>query len=126
MFRHLILPIRNINVKYSSVITSRTMHLLTNKTLVNGKWVSAGDNKEFAVTNPVNGENISNVPDMNASDTQKAIEAAHKAFYSSTWFDTTAKDRSNLLKVSMVEIVIFIHDQFICIFVYKNYTFIVT
>lgn len=78
---------------------SRNMHLLLNKTLVNGDWVSASSKKELAVLNPVNGSIVGNVPDMDASDTQRAIDSASKAFYSKEWYNLTAKDRSNLLKV---------------------------
>lgn len=78
---------------------SRNMHLLLNKTLVNGDWISAKSKKELAVLNPVNGSVIGNVPDMDASDTQNAIDSASKAFYSKEWYGLTAKDRSTLLKV---------------------------
>ncbi|XP_037027790.1 succinate-semialdehyde dehydrogenase [NADP(+)] GabD isoform X2 [Bradysia coprophila] len=74
------------------------MHLLLNKTLVNGDWISASSKKELAVLNPVNGSVVGNVPDMDASDTQKAIDSASKAFYSKEWYGLTAKDRSSLLK----------------------------
>lgn len=73
--------------------------LLLNKSLVNGAWVSAASNKELAVLNPVNGVIVGNVPDMNAADTQSAIEAASKAFRSPQWSGLTAKERSGLLKV---------------------------
>lgn len=78
----------------------RKMHLLLNKSLVNGSWVSAASGKELSVRNPVNGNVIGNVPDMNVDDTKVAIQAAHTAFKSTQWTSLTAKDRSNLLNVS--------------------------
>lgn len=82
-----------------NLLNFRNMHLLLNKTLVNGDWISASSKKELAVLNPVNGSIVGNVPDMDASDTQNAIDSASKAFYSKEWYGLTAKDRSALLKV---------------------------
>lgn len=79
----------------------RTMHsLLKNQAYINGKWTNAGDNKSFKVTNPANDECIGNVPDMNVSDVQTAIDSAYEAFHSEQWQNTTAKERSGLLKVN--------------------------
>lgn len=88
-----------INVVSLKFDNFRKMHLLLNKTLVNGNWVSAGNGNELSVRNPVNGSIIGNVPDMNVDDTKIAIEAAHTAFRSTQWTSLTAKDRSGLLKV---------------------------
>lgn len=79
----------------------RMMHsLIKNQAYVNGEWTDAGDNKRFNVINPANQNVIGNVPDMNASDVQKAIDSAYDAFHSKSWQNTTAKERSGLLKVS--------------------------
>lgn len=81
----------------------RTMHsLLKNKAYINGKWINAGDNKNFDVTNPANQKIVGTVPDMNVSDVQKAIDSAFDAFHSKQWQNTTAKERSNMLKVTFV------------------------
>ncbi|RZC32409.1 hypothetical protein BDFB_001787 [Asbolus verrucosus] len=72
------------------------MHLLNEKAFVNGEWISAKSNKVLNVNNPATGEVIGTVPDMNAEDTQKAIEAASEAFQ--TWQDTTAKQRTQYLR----------------------------
>lgn len=85
----------------------RTMHsLLKDKAYINGKWTSAGDNKSFKVTNPANQEVVGSCPDMNASDVQKAIDSAFDAFHSKEWRNTTAKERSNLLKVKSVKLML--------------------
>lgn len=75
--------------------------LVKNQALINGQWTKACDNKIFAVTNPANMEVIAQVPDMNKSDCQRAIDAAYDAFYCKEWYSATAKDRSALLKVSI-------------------------
>lgn len=77
----------------------RNMHLLLNKTLINGEWVSSSSNAELAVTNPANGSIVGHVPDLDVHDVHKAIDAAHKTFHSNEWSSLTAKDRSTLLKV---------------------------
>lgn len=80
-----------------SVLQIRTMaSLIKDKAFINGAWVSATSGKTFEVTNPVNGKVIASVPDMDAIDANKAIDAAHEAFQ--TWRDTTAKERSALLR----------------------------
>lgn len=73
--------------------------LLLNKTLINGEWVSASSNAEVAVINPANGSIVGQVPDLDVTDVQKAIDAAHTTFHSNEWSSLTAKERSGLLKV---------------------------
>lgn len=80
------------------------MHLLLNRALVNGQWVSGSTNEELPVTNPANGSVIGHVPNLNADDVQKAINAAHDTFHSDEWRSLTAKERSGLLKVSEIVI----------------------
>lgn len=79
----------------------RNMHLLLNKTLINGAWVGAASNAELPVINPANGSIVGQVPDLDVTDVQKAIDAAHSAFHSNEWSTLTAKERSALLKVRM-------------------------
>ncbi len=62
---------------------------------IDGKWVEAGTGKSFTVRNPATGEVIASVPDADARDTEKAIEAAYDAFPS--WSKLPAKDRADLL-----------------------------
>lgn len=84
----------------SQPILNRKMHLLLNKALVNGQWVSGSTNEELPVLNPANGTVIGHVPNLSADDVQKAINAAHDTFHSDEWSSLTAKERSGLLKVS--------------------------
>ena len=70
--------------------------LLKNKTYLNGEWIAANDGKTFPVTNPFDGAHIGDVPDMGATETKAAIEAASKAF--PVWRDKTAGERAKILK----------------------------
>ncbi|KAI8325095.1 succinate semialdehyde dehydrogenase [Martensiomyces pterosporus] len=63
---------------------------------IDGKWVKAVSQKTFAVTDPATLQDISTVPDMDASDVKAAVEAADRAFQ--TWKKTSAKQRSVLLR----------------------------
>lgn len=82
------------------------MHLLLNKALINGEWVSATSNEELQVLNPANGSVIGSVPDLSVDDVNQAINAAHTAFHSNEWGSLTAKERSGLLKVRIVRSVV--------------------
>lgn len=75
------------------------MHLLLNKTLINGEWVSSSSNAELEVINPANGSIVGHVPDLEVRDVHKAIDAAYNTFHSKEWTSLTAKERSTLLKV---------------------------
>ncbi|XP_035671040.1 succinate-semialdehyde dehydrogenase, mitochondrial-like isoform X2 [Branchiostoma floridae] len=70
--------------------------LLKDQAYVGGQWVSAASGETFQVTNPSSGEVLGSVPDMNAGDATKAIKIAYDAFQ--TWRETTAKERSLLLR----------------------------
>jgi succinate-semialdehyde dehydrogenase/glutarate-semialdehyde dehydrogenase len=60
---------------------------------INGSWIES--NHTFDVTNPANGDVISQVPDASSTHIDEAIGAAHEAFFS--WRRTTAYERSALL-----------------------------
>ncbi|KAI8493706.1 Succinate-semialdehyde dehydrogenase, mitochondrial [Branchiostoma belcheri] len=70
--------------------------LLKDRAYVGGQWVSATSGETFQVTNPSSGEVLGSVPDMNAGDATNAIRTAYDAFQ--TWRETTAKERSLLLR----------------------------
>lgn len=70
--------------------------LLTDKTLLNGKWIGANDGSTFPVINPYDGAHIGDVPDMGADETKAAIQAASDAF--PAWRDMTAGERADILK----------------------------
>ena len=83
-----------------NIQAARAMSLVRNQAFINGKWTSASDNKVFDVSNPATLKVIASVPDMTKSDCQRAIDAAHDAFYRKNWYNSTAKERSTLLKVT--------------------------
>ncbi|MFT0174780.1 NAD-dependent succinate-semialdehyde dehydrogenase [Paraburkholderia mimosarum] len=70
--------------------------LLHEQAWIDGQWRDADDGATLDVHNPSTGERIASVPNMGASETRAAIEAAHRAF--STWRATTAKERARLLR----------------------------
>ena len=70
--------------------------LLAENAYVDGAWCGAGSNSTFAVTNPATGETIARVPDLEAEDVRRAIDAAHAA--QPGWAARVAKERSVLLK----------------------------
>ncbi|CAG9787782.1 unnamed protein product [Diatraea saccharalis] len=78
------------------VTPSRNMHLLKKEGYIDGKWVKANNNAVFSVLNPADDSVIAEIPDMNDTDAKNAIEAASKSFQ--TWKDTTAKERSYILR----------------------------
>ena len=63
---------------------------------INGTWLDADDKATFGVTNPADGSRLGTVPDMGATETRRAIEAAHAAW--PYWRAKTAKERAVILK----------------------------
>ncbi|KAH9510114.1 Succinate-semialdehyde dehydrogenase, mitochondrial [Bulinus truncatus] len=70
--------------------------LTFDKAFINGKWISANSGKTFEVLNPANGQVLGSVPDMDESDVQAAIKAAHTSFQ--TWKNTLPKERGAIMK----------------------------
>ncbi len=70
--------------------------LFKEKCFINGEWVDSSSGKTLEVNNPASFEIIGNVPKCSVSETKKAIEDANTAFQ--TWKETTAKERSVILK----------------------------
>mgnify|MGYP001281574601 FL=1 len=60
---------------------------------INGEWQT--DAPTFPVFNPATGEEIGQVPDVDADDARRAIDAAHAAL--PAWMNETAYSRSALL-----------------------------
>ncbi|CAC5423383.1 ALDH5A1 [Mytilus coruscus] len=81
---------------YIRMAAPSSVRFLHEKAYVNGKWADAASGKTFDVVNPSNGKKIGVVPDMDAADTQNAIQFAQTAFES--WKETTAKERSVILR----------------------------
>ncbi|XP_071123258.1 succinate-semialdehyde dehydrogenase, mitochondrial-like isoform X1 [Mytilus edulis] len=81
---------------YIKMAAPTSVRFLHEKAYVNGKWTEAASGKTFDVINPSNGKKIGVVPDMDATDTQNAIQYAQTAFES--WKETSAKERSVILR----------------------------
>lgn len=70
--------------------------LLKNLAYVDGQWVGSHTGATFPVTNPATGELLAEVPDMDAVDTQRAIDAADAAW--AAWRETPCKQKAALLR----------------------------
>ncbi|CAI7642916.1 unnamed protein product [Penicillium pancosmium] len=70
--------------------------LLQTKGFVDGKWTSTPASETFDVLNPASLEKLATLPEMDAADTDSAIEAANKAFAS--FRKTTARQRARWLR----------------------------
>jgi len=70
--------------------------LFRQQAYINGVWLDADSSATIEVTNPANGEVIGHVPDMNAVEAARAIEAARVAMIS--WRKFTAKQRAVILR----------------------------
>ena len=53
--------------------------------LIDGEWVDASDGRTFDSINPASGAVWSKVPEATASDVDRAVRAAHRAFTSGPW-----------------------------------------
>ncbi len=70
--------------------------LFKQKCFINGEWIDSSSGETLEVNNPASLEIIGNVPKCSVSETKKAIDDANNAFQ--TWKETTAKERSVILK----------------------------
>jgi len=62
---------------------------------INGRWLDADGGKTIEVFNPATGQLLGSVPNMGASETRLAIDAANAAW--KNWRNKTAKERSAVL-----------------------------
>lgn len=70
--------------------------LLRTQAFLNGEWVNAPNGATHDVFNPATREKLGTVPNMGASETRRAIEAASAAF--PVWAARTARDRGAILR----------------------------
>ncbi|MDP9161002.1 MAG: aldehyde dehydrogenase family protein [Acidobacteriota bacterium] len=69
----------------------------TYKLFINGEFVDAKSTKSIPVYDPASEEVIAQVPDANAEDVNRAVQAAREAFDSGPWGTTTAQERGRVL-----------------------------
>ena len=74
----------------------KDMSLFRRQCCINGEWVDADDKSTLAVHNPADGVQIGTVPRLGATETRRAIEAAHAAW--PAWRAKTAKERAAILR----------------------------
>lgn len=68
----------------------------TYSVLVGGEWVRAESGRTFTVVNPATADVIAEVPDGTATEIDRAVTAARRAFEGG-WRDTTAQERGRVL-----------------------------
>ena len=71
--------------------------LLHEQCYINGQWLDADSAATIEVTNPANGDILGTIPDMGATETQSAIDAANAAL--PAWRALTAKERATKLQM---------------------------
>ena len=70
--------------------------LLQTQALIDGEWVEATSGQEIDVIDPGTGDCVARVTQSGAAETQRAIDAAERAFVS--WRSVPAKQRAALLR----------------------------
>jgi betaine-aldehyde dehydrogenase len=61
---------------------------------INGRWTDSQGGGVLAIENPASGEVIAEVPDASRADVDRAVRAAHEAFYDGRWSRLTPGARS--------------------------------
>lgn len=64
---------------------------------IDGKWCQASSGKIFETRDPGNGSLLAKIACGDASDVNRAVEAAHRAFYKASWARLPANDRAVIL-----------------------------
>eukprot|EP01083_Nonionella_stella_P154278 496913_1 len=82
--------------------------LLKNKGYINGQWQDAVDKQTFDVLDPASNEVIATIPDMNASETNEAIQTAHLSL--AEWQSYTVHARSEIVNKIYVLMNVY-HEQ---------------
>mgnify|MGYP001319726651 CR=1 FL=1 len=70
--------------------------LLKSQAYVNGVWIDSDDGSTFSVTDPANGETISDVASCGREETRRAIDVAEAAMVD--WRKRSAKERGSFLR----------------------------
>ncbi len=64
---------------------------------INGEWTDSQGGGVTAIENPATGEKIVEVTDATRADVERAVQAAHAAFYDGRWSGKTPGERSRAL-----------------------------
>ena len=73
-------------------------NLETYKMFVNGEWIGSEKSETFESINPNTGKPWALIPEASASDVNKAVEAAYKAFSEGEWSKITPTQRGKYLR----------------------------
>src|SRR5215210_5486462 len=63
---------------------------------IDGRWQEPDSKESFDVISPSTGEKIGRVPAASITDTDRAVEAARKAFYETDWAQRPVEERAEL------------------------------
>jgi len=69
--------------------------LLPDRYYIGAEWLAADDGAALDVADPASGERVAQVPNLGASETRRAIEAAERAW--KPWRELTASERGALV-----------------------------
>ncbi|MCF2970246.1 gamma-aminobutyraldehyde dehydrogenase [Synechococcus sp. Nb3U1] len=67
---------------------------MTYKLWIDGKWADSQGGGIMAIENPATGEKLAEVVDASPADVERAVQAAHTAFYDGRWSKLTPSERS--------------------------------
>lgn len=67
------------------------------KSFIDGKWVDGEKGNRIEVINPATEEVIGSVAEATPGDTERAVKAAHKAFYEGPWPYMSPMERAGIL-----------------------------
>jgi betaine-aldehyde dehydrogenase len=67
------------------------------KLWINGQWAESNGGRTMAIEDPATGEKIADVIDASREDVNRAVQAAHEAFYDGRWSRLTPGERSTAI-----------------------------
>jgi len=91
-------PLSTTHVPFGALMTLKLndSKLLRQQCYIDGQWCEADSGGRIEVTNPATGTTIGTIPHMGASESRRAIEAAHRA--QPAWAAKTAGERARILR----------------------------
>ncbi len=78
------------------MLNLKNTDLFRQQCFIDGKWCDADSGETLQVSNPATGEILGTIPKMGAAETQRAIQAANRAW--GQWRGMTAKQRANIMR----------------------------
>jgi phenylacetaldehyde dehydrogenase len=86
---------------------------------IGGEWTPAASGRTFATHDPATGRHLADISEGDASDVDRAVIAARKAFEDGPWSRMTARDRANLL-FKLADLIAAHHDTLVELEVLDN------